>query len=167
MGIWTEPNIEALKTLWAENKLSCTQIANELGQGFSRNSVIGKVHRLGLGSHQQAKGKSQGNGAGRAQHLYPRRKLFRPAIVPPAPSLLELAPLNLTLLELQFGQCRFPVNEESPFLFCGHPQACDSSYCGFHHRLTHNQATEAQREAGRQNAAIARRTKAQAYRAAS
>src|ERR1700730_9170410 len=44
--IWTDERVELLKKLWADG-LSASQIAAELG-GISRNSVIGKVHRIGL-----------------------------------------------------------------------------------------------------------------------
>ena len=43
---WTDERVELLKKLWADG-LSASRIAAELG-GVSRNSVIGKVHRLGL-----------------------------------------------------------------------------------------------------------------------
>lgn len=43
---WTDERIELLKALYADG-LSASQIADELG-GITRNSVIGKVHRLGL-----------------------------------------------------------------------------------------------------------------------
>ncbi|MBE7219728.1 MAG: GcrA cell cycle regulator, partial [Caulobacteraceae bacterium] len=44
---WTEERVERLSTLWLEGR-SASQIAAELGEGVSRNAVIGKVHRLGL-----------------------------------------------------------------------------------------------------------------------
>ncbi len=44
---WTEDRVETLKTLWV-NGLTASQIAGELGQGVTRNAVIGKVHRLKL-----------------------------------------------------------------------------------------------------------------------
>jgi len=43
---WTDDRVELLKKLWSDG-LSASQIAAELG-GISRNSVIGKVHRLSL-----------------------------------------------------------------------------------------------------------------------
>ena len=43
---WTPENVDLLKKLWAEG-LSAGQIAGRLS-GTTRNSVIGKVHRLGL-----------------------------------------------------------------------------------------------------------------------
>ncbi len=44
---WTDERVELLKKLWMEG-LSASQIAAELGEGVTRNAVIGKVHRLKL-----------------------------------------------------------------------------------------------------------------------
>ncbi len=44
---WTDERVERLKKLWMDG-LSASQIANELGEGVTRNAVIGKVHRLKL-----------------------------------------------------------------------------------------------------------------------
>ncbi len=44
---WTEERVGILKKLWMEG-LSASQIAVELGEGVTRNAVIGKVHRLKL-----------------------------------------------------------------------------------------------------------------------
>lgn len=44
---WSDERVETLKKLWMEG-LSASQIAGELGQGVTRNAVIGKVHRLKL-----------------------------------------------------------------------------------------------------------------------
>jgi len=44
---WTDNRIAVLKKLWIEG-LSASEIARELGGGATRNSVIGKVHRLKL-----------------------------------------------------------------------------------------------------------------------
>ncbi len=44
---WTDERVELLKKLWLEG-LSASQIASKLGDGVTRNAVIGKVHRLKL-----------------------------------------------------------------------------------------------------------------------
>jgi len=44
---WTFERVELLTTLWRSGN-SASQIAHELGEGVSRNAVIGKIHRLGL-----------------------------------------------------------------------------------------------------------------------
>ena len=44
---WTDEVVEQLKQHWIDGK-SASQIAGLLGNGVTRNAVIGKVHRLGL-----------------------------------------------------------------------------------------------------------------------
>ena len=44
---WTDERIEQLKTLWQQGH-SASQIALMMGDGITRNAVIGKVHRLKL-----------------------------------------------------------------------------------------------------------------------
>ena len=67
---WTDELIEQLLKLWEEG-LSASDIANALGQGFSRNAVIGKVHRLRAAGKAPARrdtdkrsGKRAGNDGG-------------------------------------------------------------------------------------------------------
>lgn len=47
--VWTDDRVEKLHQLAAEG-LSTSQIAAELGNGISRNAVIGKMHRDGIES---------------------------------------------------------------------------------------------------------------------
>ena len=44
---WTNERVQKLTLLWKNGK-SASKIAIELGEGVSRNAVIGKIHRLGL-----------------------------------------------------------------------------------------------------------------------
>lgn len=52
---WTEERVELLKKLWMEG-LSASQIAAVLGDGVTRNAVIGKVHRLKLSGRAKPQG---------------------------------------------------------------------------------------------------------------
>ena len=56
---WTRERVETLTNLWKMGK-SASQIADELGEGVSRNAVIGKIHRLGL-SERSGKTKDKTN----------------------------------------------------------------------------------------------------------
>ena len=47
VGGWTEERKAMLAKLWAEG-LSCAQIAAAMGEGLTRNGVIGKAHRMKL-----------------------------------------------------------------------------------------------------------------------
>ena len=44
---WTESKVKKLTKLWEKN-ISAREIAEKLGDGISRNAVIGKANRLGL-----------------------------------------------------------------------------------------------------------------------
>ncbi len=46
---WTSDRVETLKNLWATGQ-TAREIAVTLGNGISRNAVIGKANRLGLSS---------------------------------------------------------------------------------------------------------------------
>ncbi|MGE0256954.1 MAG: GcrA family cell cycle regulator [Alphaproteobacteria bacterium] len=46
-GVWGERACDLLRALWTEGR-SASAIASRLGEGFTRNAVIGKAHRLGL-----------------------------------------------------------------------------------------------------------------------
>ena len=52
---WTDERVEQLKQHWMEGK-SASQIASLLGNGLTRNAVIGKVHRLGLAGRAKSPG---------------------------------------------------------------------------------------------------------------
>ena len=54
MSYWTKDKIETLKKLWASG-FSASAIAEKLGDGATRNSVIVKSHRLNL----EARGKTK------------------------------------------------------------------------------------------------------------
>lgn len=46
-SVWSEALIAELKRRWWDRE-SCSEIAAGLGNGITRNAVIGKIHRLGL-----------------------------------------------------------------------------------------------------------------------
>jgi GcrA cell cycle regulator len=146
---WTKERIELLTKLWTEG-LSASQIAAELGEGVSRNAVLGKAHRLGLAQGERKVASS------------PRsRKPTRPPDPPPVVELTPpdqpvpaepppqnnpvLAPMTpnqpsaeaaelrrrdeavvprlegVTIMELREGVCRWPL---------GDPTSPDFRYCG-------------------------------------
>ena len=73
---WTDERVELLKKLWADG-LSASRIAAELG-GVSRNSVIGKVHRLGLsGRAKSASASVPRQRKPRVQHMM---RIARPGV---------------------------------------------------------------------------------------
>ena len=59
--IWTDEQIELLKTMWAQGK-PASEIGLMLGGDVSRNAVIGKAHRLGLSGRPSPIKKKLGKG---------------------------------------------------------------------------------------------------------
>jgi GcrA cell cycle regulator len=124
---WPCEQIERLKALWDEGRLSASQMAHRLG--ISRSAVLGKVHRMGLATH---KVKQQ------AKPPKPAPKAKKQ--LPPAMPTLELPPppeppfVGIVFDELTPNSCRYPQGD-GPFVFCGQPKQDGSSYCAHHHRI--------------------------------
>ena len=137
---WTEDRVETLKTLWASG-LSGLQCGKAMG--LSRNSIIGKVSRLGinvrdLGAIERPK-KSEKKAPAPARRTMP----FKPAkqyFERPQP-IVEGLPVTgrVTLVDLRFHHCRFPINDggDEGFLFCGNDRSGVRPYCAFHSSIAY------------------------------
>ncbi len=60
MSSWSEEKVLILKNLWGSG-ISAREIAEKLGIGFTRNSVIGKASRLGLSAKIKVRSSSTNN----------------------------------------------------------------------------------------------------------
>ena len=156
---WTDAAIERLKELWGAG-FSASECGKRMG--VSRNSVIGKIHRLGLSGkyrRPRERGPRMRARAKPTAHLLetPEQVLSRPEMPQmrqnkrplafPAPPLPPLPPPDppvgaFDLLELRHGMCRYPSGDRAPFAFCGAPQARDSSYCPAHHAIAHSRGSQ-------------------------
>jgi hypothetical protein len=136
---WTEKRVELLRSISLLGSCADTaRVINEqTGSSFSRNSIIGKLTRLGLpaqprnnggrkaGVPQAPRKRGHGGGSGKRAANIKRDRSQDPELVE------ELPPadfLGLTFDDLQPGQCHFPRGD-GPFLFCGQPIKEGSSYC--------------------------------------
>lgn len=142
---WTDKRIEILKELWAQG-LSGSAIAAELGE-VTRNSVIGKVHRLGL-----AKRANPTNArATPTPFRKPRVQRFREVLPIPieitpgkatGQATLPERPGQVTLMDLTSETCRWPLwSDANPeHLYCGAPGAGMENkrpYCPLHSRMAY------------------------------
>ncbi|RMF73585.1 MAG: global cell cycle regulator GcrA-like protein [Alphaproteobacteria bacterium] len=127
---WTDEKIELLKKLWAKG-LSASQIAKELGDGISRNAVIGKVHRLGLKSRPSPVKSRSGKGKTTAGR---RRKTREKQVV--------------RLLDLNDRMCKWPIGHpnEPDFHFCGKPVEPGFPYCTAHCDIAYQTSHRRQRQ---------------------
>ena len=130
--MWTDERVGQLKSLWTEG-LSASQIARVLGEGITRNAVIGKVHRLGLA------GRATPSRVDRPR-LPSAPRLYRPR--EPEPPVIEEEPLKLEdgsfvgVLAISDRMCRWPIGDPGAeeFHFCGRNPKQGSPYCEAHAR---------------------------------
>lgn len=149
---WTDERVELLKKMWAAG-LSASQVAKTLG-GITRNSVIGKVHRMKLpGRAKPSKPVVAARAARIARAPRPPR-VERPKLViagngavlqvakAPAPrvSTLEAQPLPgvdpKPWLERAFGECAFVVGGDgADALSCCAKVKSGTPYCAPHNKI--------------------------------
>lgn len=138
--IWTEEAVETARQLWREGK-SASQIAKEIG-AETRSMVIGKLHRLGIAGTGKGRGNRQGRaGMSKAQMRAQRERRVQAAKaaapkVEPKPKPVITRPIESykpiarkTFDELESSDCRFPVGNETPFMFCAAPAVEGKPYC--------------------------------------
>ena len=162
---WTDERVELLKKLWTEG-LSASQIAGRLGNGVTRNAVIGKVHRLNLSGRVQQQRVAQPRqprkqrepslapraggsmpsmptaGSSALKPMMRAETHIRPAAIP-EPQPLRLVDLpkdgRVTILHLSDKTCKWPIGDpgSEDFCFCGHGPRDGSPYCEYHARLAY------------------------------
>ena len=112
---WTDERIAKLSKLWDEG-FSASQIAERLGEGVTRNAVIGKAHRLGLKSRPSPVKSAKGKGGRPAKKAKPAK------------------PAKITLLDLTERMCKWPSGHpgDDDFQFCGKKAAAGLPYCEAH-----------------------------------
>ena len=106
---WTEDKIKKLKKLWQAGKATA-EIAKALG--MSKNSIIGKVHRLDL--------------AARPSPIKTEQKPQRKA----SPKKTGV----IRLIDLKINTCRWPIGDpkDEDFHFCGEQTVTGKPYCLAH-----------------------------------
>lgn len=124
LSVWDNPESEeVLRAMWMEGS-SAALIADALRT--SRNSVIGKVHRLGL-SRTQRKPKVAKQPT-RSNVVPLRRKTAKPMRRPGEP---------VPFLQAKWFHCRAVLDQRGKdglVLFCGETKAFGSPWCAKHRR---------------------------------
>ena len=134
MSNWTEEKVEFLKKNWG--LATARELAEKMGAGFTRNSIIGKASRLGLSAKIKTrtaasnKDFENSNQENNSKSRRGRRSKFKSLIIekdfePENPKQLE---------ELDESVCKWPVGhpDEKNFYFCGRSSLKDFSYCKLH-----------------------------------
>jgi GcrA cell cycle regulator len=142
MTFWTGERDEAIKRHLGEG-LSHAETAAAVNFQFhtdySRNAVIGRANRIGIRSLCQP---HHGNGMRKVKpkpspNFRPKPRLPKPVFAcdDAGHRVAEVAPLNLPLLELEPGMCRWPYGD-GPYVFCAHQVNGEASYCEPHMALS-------------------------------
>ncbi len=116
---WTEDKIKQLKKLWAKGR-STIEIAKELG--ISKNSVVGKVHRLDL--------------TNRPSPI--KKKTDKSPVIRHAPKG------KCTLMDLKLNTCHWPIGDptDAGFHFCGEQTVTGKPYCSEHCKIAYTSLKE-------------------------
>ncbi|WP_416909175.1 MAG: GcrA family cell cycle regulator [Polymorphobacter sp.] len=154
---WTEERIAILKAGW-EGGMTASQIAEQLGEGVTRNAVIGKAHRLGLESRPSpVKGGEEAAPAAKSPAPAAKEAAAKPAeaAAPAASSAPAATPAvakpvakparrsgkaaKVSLLDLNERICKWPIGHpgEPDFHFCGKPVQAGFPYCSEHCALAY------------------------------
>ena len=104
--VWTEDKIKKLKKLWSVGKATA-EIAKTLG--MSKNSIIGKVHRLNLISRPSP---------------IKKEKVVKKKVAPKKQGIIRL-------MDLKINTCRWPIGDpkDEDFHFCGEQTVTGKPYC--------------------------------------
>ncbi len=147
MGFWTVERIEQLRIMKADGK---TGAEMALALGCSRNAILGKSFRLGLGVPKQGPGISDEL----MRNTTPKRRCEPSRAMPKVstegigfllPALTAPEPLKgpgATIVEVQ--GCRWPITaHDAPrdaHRFCDAAVKGDGPYCPAHHKAAHAKA---------------------------
>lgn len=161
---WTDERVAILKKMWGDGK-TAAEIAKELGEGVTRNAVIGKAHRLklsGRASPIQATKKTV-KVAKEQSNTKPRAKVKKADVVDkpkaapvkrapsvPSPSKQEVEAIKnkgkrLPLSQLTERMCRWPIGDpnDADFGFCGCKTEVGLSYCTEHTQIAYQTTSRA------------------------
>ncbi len=155
---WTEKMVEDLKIMWKQG-LTTGEIGKRLG--VSKNSVVGKVHRLQLDARPSPIKKKEGNVSdsaaaekkttvkNKAEKKNPPKTEPTPTV---APAPLPVKPASsvgntsgeVRLTDLDNHTCRWPLGDpkDENFHFCGKKVKIGQTYCEEHAALAYVKPTK-------------------------
>ena len=146
--MWDKSKEKLLRELWTRG-LSASKISEQI-PGTTRNSIIGKSHRLGLEARSKSR-KSEVK-TNRPENNYPenknqklgRKAKFKALLL--NPNFEKENPVQLE--DLTDKLCRWPNNHpgNKDFYFCGRTAREDSVYCSLHFLMGFTQKNEKDEE---------------------
>lgn len=158
MSLWTDEKVEHLKRLWLEG-ISASQIALTLGEGFTKNAVIGKIHRSKINGAERPKSERAPRAKRQPKPRLAGSKRTRvknaaravdALVAGGLPNVVEI-PFELpqtqflgsmALMGMQPDTCKWPVGDPllADFRFCNATKLDGLPYCEHHHRTAYRRA---------------------------
>lgn len=147
---WNEERLALLKDLCVKGSTAwvAQQINEQTGSSFTRNAIIGKLHREDLSAPIKPIGewhalnglpKARPRGQGLRKIATQAKKPQRSKIALPPTFMEEQAPdvsfLAISFDDLNDGVCHYPRGSEHPYSFCGQAVKRGSAYCDHCHNL--------------------------------
>lgn len=113
--VWTDDKVKNLKKLWLKGATTA-EIAKKLG--LSKNSIIGKVHRLNLENRPSPIKKTA-----------PVKKV----------KVVVHKSSRIGIMDLKMNTCRWPIGDptDEDFHFCGKNTAVGKPYCPEHCKMAY------------------------------
>ncbi len=127
---WTDERVALLKQLWGEGK-TAAEIAKALGNGVTRNAVIGKAHRLKLSNRVSPIQQNNKKPALPEKTESTPRKAAVPVVANNGK--------GIKLADLKDRMCRWPNGDprDADFNFCGCPAVPGLPYCPEHAKIAY------------------------------
>ncbi len=117
---WTDERVSLLKKMWGEGR-TAKEIAEALGNGVTRNAVIGKAHRLSLSA--------------RVSPIQQNKKQVKAPVINDNVQKKD----GIQLKDLKDSMCRWPHGDpkEKGFHFCGAKCVPNLPYCLEHAKIAY------------------------------
>ena len=138
-SLWTDARVAALRRMCAEG-LSAAEIERAFGLLFTRNAVLGKMHRTGIKKNPRADAVKRVDKKRRERTRVADRLLVQPRLprVPLPPPTGEVG--RIPFAETNHTHCLWIAGEPAwNALVCGLPRVPGLSWCEYHARRAHNQ----------------------------
>ena len=136
--IWTDEMIEGLRQMWKKG-LTANEIAKALG--VSKNSIVGKVHRLNLTARpspikRKSEDENQDEQVSVQAENFSKKFVITPIEINNTSMVAPSSEQNgcLPLTELDNHTCRWPIGDprDEGFCFCGKKVKSGQTYCEEH-----------------------------------
>lgn len=146
---WTEEMIQSLKDMWKQG-LTTNEIAKNLG--VSKNSIVGKVHRLNLtarpspikkkeeiAAEQAAAAAAAAEQAEKSSAKFTRKITINTVEIKTSETEKKSNSRGVELTELDNHTCRWPLGDprEENFCFCGKRVRGGQTYCEEHSAIAY------------------------------